>query len=412
MSSNPNKLKVAIIYHYFAHYREPVLRELMVTLGNEFEFILISDRKADIPSLKTIDPVLAEVATDKGGLNWHFVRNRWIGKWLWQQGLLKKILEIDCQAYIFLGQINFVSTWFAAVFALLRQRKIFFWTHGIYGNEGPAKLEIRLLFYRLAHGILLYGNYSRNQLLCHGFSPHNLYVIFNSLNYLEQKMYRDSRSLQNIIALRKELFPKQSGLPLALFIGRLTAIKQLDMVLHAVNSLKISGSPVNCLFVGNGPQLDSLRDLAFNLDIQDEVCFYGECYDEKTLSDLIFMADVCVSPGNVGLTAMHSLVYGTPVVTHDDFKSQMPEFEAILPEVTGSFFKKGDLNSLIGEMYKWLIVNREIREDTRLECYKIIDKYYNPIKQAEIIRIALKGVSATMLDFGPQKGISIQKPFR
>ena len=33
----------------------------------------------------------------------------------------------------------------------------------------------------------------------------------------------------------------------------------------------------------------------------------------KIISKYLYYADICVSPGNVGLTAIHSLTYGTPV---------------------------------------------------------------------------------------------------
>ena len=42
------------------------------------------------------------------------------------------------------------------------------------------------------------------------------------------------------------------------------------------------------------------------------------------------MSDLTVSPGNIGLTAIHSLSYGTPVCSHSNFNNQMPESEAII----------------------------------------------------------------------------------
>ena len=53
-----------------------------------------------------------------------------------------------------------------------------------------------------------------------------------------------------------------------------------------------------------------------------------------------------VSPGNVGLTAMHALVYGIPVISHSNAAAQMPEFEAITPGLTGELFKENDVFSL------------------------------------------------------------------
>ena len=61
-------------------------------------------------------------------------------------------------------------------------------------------------------------------------------------------------------------------------------------------------------------------------------------YDENEIGDLIYNADLCVSPGNVGLTAIHTLTYGTPVLSHANFPNQMPEFEAIDKDFTSFLF--------------------------------------------------------------------------
>ena len=41
--------------------------------------------------------------------------------------------------------------------------------------------------------------------------------------------------------------------------------------------------------------------------------------------------DITVSPDKVGLTAIHSMAYGRPVITHDNMDRQGPEVEAVIP---------------------------------------------------------------------------------
>lgn len=57
-------------------------------------------------------------------------------------------------------------------------------------------------------------------------------------------------------------------------------------------------------------------------------------------AELIYNADLCVAPGNIGLTAMHAMMFGCPCISHNDFSWQMPEFEAIVPYKTGNFLKE------------------------------------------------------------------------
>lgn len=109
---------------------------------------------------------------------------------------------------------------------------------------------------------------------------------------------------------------------------------------------------------------------------------------------MIMSANVTVSPGKVGLTAMHSLAYGTPVITHDNFDAQMPEYEAIFPGKTGDFFRREDSADLARLIKIWTLKG-DIRTDQEREaCYEVIEKRYNPELQRKVIESALEGKPA------------------
>ena len=65
---------------------------------------------------------------------------------------------------------------------------------------------------------------------------------------------------------------------------------------------------------------------------------------------------------------MHSMVFGTPCITHNDFPYQMPEFEAIKEGETGSFFKRDDINDLAKCIEKWFSTNGRMRYKIRQNC--------------------------------------------
>lgn len=376
--------KLSIVYHYFAQYREPVLRELCESLSSEYEIELLADDTPDIPALKTIQ--LAEFCEGLCGLR--RLRNLWLGPWLWQVGLLRSVLTNKSDVIIFLGQFNFLSTWFAVLLARLIGKKTYFWSHGVYGNEGRLKRAIRITFYRLANGMLLYGHYSRDLLIQYGMSADRLHVIYNSLNYSEQRALRGLKTEACVSGIRSKLFgATQVDRPYLVFIGRLTPVKRLDLLIQAVSRL----NGVNCLIVGEGPEENYLRELARAEGLDSQIHFYGPCHLEEELSDLIFAANVCIAPGNVGLTAMHSLVYGTPVITHGDKCWQMPEFEAIVPNVSGDFFERDNVKDLVDKAHKWLNRTSGNRTAVRDACFKVIDEKYNPANQARIIRGQIEG---------------------
>ena len=82
--------------------------------------------------------------------------------------------------------------------------------------------------------------------------------------------------------------------------------------------------------------------------------FFGPCYDESKIAELIFNADICLSPGNAGLTSIHVLTYGTPVITHNNSVHQMPEFESIIDGKNGTFFEENNLDDMIRVVSEWL----------------------------------------------------------
>ncbi|MDB2310610.1 glycosyltransferase family 4 protein [Opitutales bacterium] len=374
--------KLAIVYHYFAHYREPVLRELCERLSADYEIELLADEQAEIPALKTV--ALAEFC--EGLCGFQKLKNIWLGPWLWQSGLLSSVIRNKADVIIFLGQFNFLSTWLAVLLARLMGKKTYFWSHGVYGNEGALKRFIRVTFYRLADGMLLYGNYSKNLLIKYGMDAERLEVIYNSLDYRQQKQLRDLKSEECVAEVRSRLFGEaNSDRPYLLFIGRLTAVKRLDLLIRTVAELKKKGCEVNCLIVGEGPEKVGLRALAKSEMVSEQICFHGGCHKEEVLSDLIYAAEVCVAPGNVGLSAMHSLVYGTPVITHGEKCWQMPEFEAIVPGLNGDFFERNNLEDLVERTEVLLNRSAVDRALIRVKCYNTIDEKYNPSNQADVI---------------------------
>jgi glycosyltransferase involved in cell wall biosynthesis len=123
------------------------------------------------------------------------------------------------------------------------------------------------------------------------------------------------------------------------------------------------------------------------------VWFYGACYDERQIAELIYNADLCIAPGNIGLTAMHSLVFGCPAISHNDFKWQMPEFESIHPGITGDFFEMGNVESLADIISRWFAEHKGKREEIRQACYNEIDTYWTPEFELSVLKNALDVLS-------------------
>lgn len=109
------------------------------------------------------------------------------------------------------------------------------------------------------------------------------------------------------------------------------------MIVDSIATLKEQGTMTNAIFIGKDVEGVDLGAYAEKMNVEKQIWMYGPCYEDKILAELFYNSQVCVSPGNVGLTAIHSLTFGCPVITHGDFPHQGPEFESIIPGKTGDF---------------------------------------------------------------------------
>ena len=169
-----------------------------------------------------------------------------------------------------------------------------------------------------------------------------------------------------------------------MFIGRLTKQKKLQQLVDVYYNLKEKGQGVNVVFIGDGPEQEALENSIQPID-KVNFWFTGALYEEKDIAKYLYNADLCISPGDVGLTAIHCLSYGLPIISNDNFDIQMPEHEAIEEGVSGVFFVEDDINDLSCKIISWLANNKD-RNIVRERCYKVIDTKYNPYTQVEIFK--------------------------
>jgi Glycosyltransferase len=371
--------KSAIVYHYIAHYRMPIFTELAMSPNLDVDFIsgVSTDQKIKIATADELQ---------KLGVNWVEVKNFWFfrKRLLWQRGIIIKLASNQYKQIVFLGNPYFLSTWISLLICKLLGKKTYLWAHGVTDKLSGLKLLLFKAFWGLSDKIFLYGNYAKQEMEKLGICPEKLIVIYNSLDYRVQKELREQCKESTIYT---SYFNNND--PVIIFTGRLTAVKKLDQLIDAHNSLITKGVYCNLVFVGEGDEKEKLMTLAKSKGNESRCWFYGASYREEELSELFYNAKICVAPGNIGLTAMHSMVYGTPVISHSNFSNQMPEFEAIKPGVTGDFFEEDDVEDLADKISIWITKEKSNFDLYRENCYQIIDQFYNPAYQVAIISKAL-----------------------
>ncbi len=302
-------------------------------------------------------------------------------RFYWQRGIIFLLFRKKYKVFLMTAESRSITDYIFFYIAHMLGKRVYIWTHGWYGKETKSETKIKYWMFQHVTGIFVYGNYSKKLMIENGIDPDKIYTIHNSLDHEKQCQIRSHINKSDIY---KQHF--HNTYPTIIFIGRLTKVKKLEMLIQALGNLKDKGKYCNLIFVGDGPEKNFLICQASKYAVSDNIWFYGSCYDEEENAKLIYNADLCVSPGNVGLTAIHVMTFGCPVITHNSFNLQMPEFEAIKPGKTGAFFTFEDVASLTEAISSWFVDNKNKREAIRQHCYNEIDNNWTPEFQINVIK--------------------------
>ena len=375
------KEKILFITNFFPSYRKSIWEKLL------------NNNKADVKFY--FDPIQNEgiqvedlffSESNKLKNSFKEVKNFYFfGRVIWQSKIIKECLLASFNQAIFIGDMNILSTWIGLLICRVRNKKTILWTHGFYGNENYIKRLLRILFYSIGNKYLLYEQRGKKLMIKAGFDSSKIFVIYNSLDYGLQKKYFETYQKNNI---KKEFtFFKNSKLKTILFLGRLTSVKKIDLLIKSLKKLNSQKVNFNLLIIGEGPQESLLKKMSKEGLEKGWIYFYGKTYEESELSKLIYSSDLMVSPGNTGLNSIHTLSYGTPVGTHNNFDKQMPEAAIIEDKKTGFFFNENDSDDLSIKIDLWF--SKFNINLTRAERRRIIDEKYNPEFQIKEIQKAL-----------------------
>lgn len=104
------------------------------------------------------------------------------------------------------------------------------------------------------------------------------------------------------------------------FVGRLLAHKNVDMLIHAVALLRRHNPNIRCLVIGDGPETVNLKTLAHQLNLAKNVTFTGFVEHDTEVHSYMKTAKVFVLPSareGFGIAVLEANAAGLPVITTD-----------------------------------------------------------------------------------------------
>jgi glycosyltransferase involved in cell wall biosynthesis len=170
---------------------------------------------------------------------------------------------------------------------------------------------------------------------------------------------RNSPDTDLLLGVRDELLRRPSLLPAnphrLLHVGRLVEWKRVDMLLRAFSRVRRRFPDAELVIIGNGPQEQSLQQLAVGLGLGDSVIFTGGVYDPFELGSYYLASALYVLAGMGGLSINEAMCFARPILC-----SVCDGTERILVREgeNGRYFRDGDEDDLV-EKITWFFDNPE-----------------------------------------------------
>lgn len=365
---------ICCVFNYPSHYNYAIYQTMGKELGCEFFFF--DSIFQDIKSFDTSKLTGFQK-------NIHTIQIGFKG-FLFHTGI-RKIFNRKYTHYILTGSSTYLINWLIILYSKMTRKKVFLWCHGLHVPAIRWRSRIvAKLFFSHVDGLLMYNSYFVSNMIDIGCNPQKIFIIHNSLDTQEQSSIYKSLS-------QSDKYRNHFGNndPVVIYIGRIQKWKRLDLLVNAISKLNEEDNKVNLVIVGGISDDNTLDDKVKELNLEDRVWFYGPSYDELENGQLLYDANVCVCPTQTGLTSIHSLTFGTPFVTSNNFENQGPEFEVVTDGVTGSFYREGDADDLAYHIWRWANVSRERREAIRVAARKTIESEWSVDYQINLLKRVL-----------------------
>lgn len=220
------------------------------------------------------------------------------------------------------------------------------WGHGYSKAETRLRENSRGAIADFADAVLFYNHTTAQRFIDGGYtSPDRVFV---ALNTLDTTAIDRARALWQADPARLDAFRRQHNLsgPVVLFVSRLNADNRVDMLVQSAARMRQRLPNLKVVIVGSGPEEAALKSLAASSGLADAILFAGAVYDEADLAPYFLSASAFCYPVNIGLSLIHAMAYGLPVVTSDKMTAQNPEIEAFRQGINGLAYADGSVDAM------------------------------------------------------------------
>lgn len=188
---------------------------------------------------------------------------------------------------------------------------------------------------------------------------------------LELQQFKSSNySYKQLKKIRNEIGIKENEL-MFIYLGRIASEKSIDILIKGFKKIKENNTPAKLVLVGGGPELDNLKKLVNELDLNDYCLFLGK-KDHKEVPLYYCASDCFVSASTTetqGMTYVEALASGLPLICKKDEVLE----DVLIENEDGYFFN--DENDFSDAIIKFVTLAKEERKNMSNNSLRIADLY-------------------------------------
>jgi glycosyltransferase involved in cell wall biosynthesis len=295
------------------------------------------------------------------------------GQISWQRLPWKRLLS-EFDVLFVLGNPRIVSNVVLATAARLMGRRVVLWGQGHTASANPWTERVRLAWWKGFDNLFVYADQEVGWLEARGFRRQHIVAMNNGLDQRGIDAIAAEWDEQRLAEWRERV--GLTGRTLVLSCARLDPKNCFELWLEAMPAAIARFPDLMWCVVGDGRERRSLETRAHELGVDDHVRWLGAILEERELAPWFLSSRLLIHPGAIGLSLLHAFGYGLPVVTHDDPQGQMPEFEALEPEVNGLVYGRGDVASLADTVCRGL-ADEQLRRRMSADARRTAREKYN-----------------------------------
>ena len=300
-----NKIKVVVLYRVLQEWRRPIFEKIAAVEDIDFHLI----HGPDFPDTKVVSSK-KHVNFKKSQLYSFKVKK------VNQSGMIAmpfspflifKLIRENPNVVITEGASNLINALVGWIYCKIFRKKFIWWSLGKLSNKNYTGLRKRinvLIQYieKTSDAIISYSSSGKKYFSSIGVDPNRIFVAVNVVD-TDQKL----ANYKDLIGQRVD----NSNWLNVLFVGALIPQKRVDILLEGFALAQKSMPNIALTIVGDGPEMDNLRKLANELQIQNLV-FTGKVFDG--VGRYFANSDLFVLPGLGGLAVSEAMCYKLPVI--------------------------------------------------------------------------------------------------